>query len=117
LRRLPGSPRTQWSLSLDFNREFNGALWDASIGMNRIGHVYTALNPEFASYQKLDAYNIASARVGVTLRNWRLGAFVNNIENTRGISGGRFDDFYGDQGQFEYVTRPRTIGVSVNYQY
>ncbi|WP_331352832.1 TonB-dependent receptor [Cellvibrio sp. UBA7671] len=115
--QLPGSPRTQWSLSLDFNREFNGALWDASIGMNRIGHVYTALNPEFASYQKLDAYSIASARVGVTLRNWRLGAFVNNIENTRGISGGRFDDFYGDQGQFEYVTRPRTIGVSVNYQY
>lgn len=115
--QLPGSPRTQWSLSLDFNREFNGALWDATIGMNRIGHVYTALNPEFSSYQKLDAYSIASARVGVTLRNWRLGAFVNNINNKRAITGGNFDDFYGDQGQFEYVTRPRTVGLSVTYQY
>ncbi|WP_331344765.1 TonB-dependent receptor [Cellvibrio sp. UBA7661] len=115
--QLPGSPRTQWSLSLDFNQEFNGTLWDASIGVNRIGDVATALNPEFSNYQKLDSYSIASARVGVTRGNWRLGAFVNNIDNTRAITSGRADDFFGEQGQFEYITRPRTIGLSVSYQY
>lgn len=115
--RLPGSPGTQWSLSLDFNQEFNGALWDASIGMNRIGDVTTALNADSYNYQRLDSYTIANARAGVTLGNWRLGAFVNNIENTRGITGARSDEYYGEQGQFEYVTRPRTIGMSVTYQY
>ncbi len=115
--KLPGSPRTQWSLSLDFKQEYNGNLWDASIGMNRIGDVTTALNADFYNYQTLDAYTTANARVGVTLRNWRLGAFVNNIENTRGITGARSDEYYGEQGQFEYITRPRTIGMSVTYQY
>ena len=115
--RLPGSPSTQWSLSLDFNQEFNGAVWDASIGFNRIGDVTTALNDEFYEYRVLDAYTTANARAGVTLGNWRVGAFVNNIENTRGITGARTDEWYGDQGKFDYVTRPRTIGMSVVYQY
>jgi outer membrane receptor protein involved in Fe transport len=115
--RLPGSPSTQWSLSLDFNQEFNGAIWDASIGVNRIGDVTTALNDGFYEYRTLGAYTTANARAGVTLGNWRLGAFVNNIENTRGITGARSDEYYGEQGQFEYITRPRTIGMSVTYQY
>ena len=114
---LPGSPRTQWSLSLDFNQDFSGAEWDASIGMNRIGNIYTALNPEFYGYRKLDAYTTVNARVGVTLGNWRVGAFVNNIDNTRGITGARSSEWHGEQGQFEYITRPRTIGLSVSYQY
>ncbi|WP_323813162.1 TonB-dependent receptor [Cellvibrio sp. NN19] len=115
--RLPGSPSTQWSLSLDFNQEFNGAVWDASIGFNRIGDVTTALNEDFYEYRVLDAYTTANARAGVTLGNWRVGAFVNNIENTRGITGARTDLYYGDQGKFDYITRPRTIGMSVVYQY
>jgi len=115
--QLPGSPRTQWSLSLDYAQVFDTAELDASIGVNRIGEIYTALNPEFYNYQKLDSFTTANARIGVTLRNWRLGAFVNNIENTRGITGKRSGEWHGDQGQFEYITRPRTIGLSVNYQY
>ena len=115
--QLPGSPRTKWNLSLDYAESFGAVDVDASFGMNRFGNVYTALNPEFSRYQKLDAYSIANARVGVTLGNWRLGAFVNNLENTRGITGGRFDDFYGDQGEFEYIVRPRTAGISMVYTY
>lgn len=115
--RLPGSARSQWNLSLDFKREFNGAIWDASLGVNHIGDVYTALNPEFYGYRKLDAYSVANARVGVTLGNWQLGAFVNNIDNTRGITGARSGEWYGDQGQFEYITRPRTVGFSLAYRY
>ena len=74
-------------------------------------------NPEFYNYQTLDSFTTANARIGVTLSNWRVGAFVNNIENTRGITGARTDEWYGDQGKFDYVTRPRTIGMSVVYQY
>lgn len=115
--QLPGSPRTQWSLSLDYAESFAAADVDASIGVNRFGESYTALNPDFYSYQKLDGFTTANARIGVTLSNWRVGAFVNNIENTRGITGARSDEWHGEQGQFEYVTRPRTIGMSVTYQY
>lgn len=115
--RLPGSPRTQFSVALDYLQAIGNVEWDGSLSFQRMGEVYTALNESYFNYQQLDSYNTANAQVGVTLRNWRLGAFVNNIANTRGITGGRADDFYGDQGQFEYVTRPRTLGLSVSYQY
>ncbi|WP_235425597.1 TonB-dependent receptor [Cellvibrio mixtus] len=114
---LPGSPDRQWSLSLDYAEPFMGVDVDARVGINHIGEIYTALNPDFYNYQKLKSYNTVNARIGVTRSNWRLGAFINNIENTRGITGKRSDETYGDQGKFEYITHPRTIGLSVTYKY
>lgn len=104
-------------MALDYLQAIGSVEWDGSLSFQRMGEVYTALNESYFNYQQLDSYNTANAQIGVTLRNWRLGAFVNNIANTRGITGGRADDFYGDQGQFEYVTRPRTVGLSASYQY
>ncbi|HEY8941513.1 MAG TPA: TonB-dependent receptor [Cellvibrio sp.] len=114
---LPGSPDTQWSFSLDYAEPLMGVDVDASLGINHVGEIYTALNPDFYNYRKLKSYNTLNARIGVTRSNWRVGAFINNIENTRGVTGGRSDESYGDQGRFEYITRPRTIGLSITYKY
>lgn len=114
---LPGSPDKQWGLSLDYAEPLMGVDVDASVGINHVGEIYTALNPDFYNYRKLKSYNTANARIGVTRSNWRVGAFVHNIENTRGVTGNRSDESYGDQGKFEYITRPRTIGLSVTYKY
>jgi iron complex outermembrane receptor protein len=115
--RLPGSPRSQAGIALDFIYPINTTELDANISFHRTGEVYTALNSSYYNYQKLQSYNRVNARIGVTLRNWHMGAFVNNISNSRGITGARTNEVHGDQGQFEYITRPRTIGLSVNYQY
>ena len=115
--RLPGSPRTQSSIALDFNYPVNSAEVDANIGFHHMGEVYTALNPDYYNYQKLESYNTVNAHMGVSLRNWRLGAFIRNIGNTRGITGARSDEWHGEQGKFEYVTRPRTIGLSLTYKH
>lgn len=114
---LPGAPDTQWNLALDYNQSFESVDVDASISTHYFGEVYTAVNDGFYNYRKLDGYNTADVSAGVTLRNWRLGAFINNISNTRGITGTRSTEWYGEQGKFEYVTRPRTVGLSVTYQY
>jgi iron complex outermembrane receptor protein len=87
------------------------------LSFNRVGAMYTALNTDFYNYQKLDAYNTTNARIGVTLSNWRLGAFITNIENTRAITGARSAEWHGEQGRFEYISRPRTLGISATYQY
>jgi len=114
---LPGSPRTHWSLALDYAQTFGATHWDASFSFHHLGEVYTALNSDFYIYRKLDGFASANMRVGVTRGNWRLGAFVRNIQNTHGITGGRSGEWYGDQGQFDYVTRPRTVGLALSYQY
>lgn len=114
---LPGAPDTEWSLALDYKQDVGSAVVDASIGTSYFGEVYTALNDRFPNYKKLDSFNTAKASAGVTLRNWRLGAFINNIGNTRGITGTRSTEWYGEQGRFEYITRPRTVGLSITYKY
>lgn len=114
---LPGAPRTQWNLALDYKQSFNTVDVDASISTRYFGEVYTALNSGFRNYRKLDSFNPANVSAGVTVSNWRVGAFINNISNSRGITGTRSTEWYGERGQFEYVTRPRTIGVSVTYKY
>lgn len=115
--RLPGSPRTQINLGVDYTRALSNATLEAGFSVSHNSETYTALNEEFADYDRLNGYTIANARVGVIWRNWRAGLFVHNIANTRGVTGKRTDYYFGEQGQFEYVTRPRTIGVSVNYTY
>lgn len=114
---LPGSPRTEWNLALDYNQDIGSVVVDASIGSSYFGEVYTALNSGFRNYGKLDSFNIANLSAGVTLENWRLGTFINNVGNTRGITGTRSTEWYGERGRFEYVTRPRTVGLSVTYKY
>lgn len=116
--RLPGSPRTQWNLGLDYTRALNNqATLDAGVTVSHIGDSYTALNDEFFDYDRLDSYTLANAQASVSWRNWRIGAFIHNIANTHAVTGKRSTYWYREQGQFEYVTRPRTLGISVNYSY
>jgi outer membrane receptor protein involved in Fe transport len=115
--RLPGSPRYQYSLGVDYSHSFDRATLDAGLSLSRASEVYTELNDEFMDYDRLNGYTIANAQASVSWRNWRVGAFVHNIANTRGVTGKRTDNLFREQGQFEYVTRPRTVGMSVSYTY
>jgi outer membrane receptor protein involved in Fe transport len=114
---LPGSPRYQWNLGVDYAHAFDSLSLNGSFTFSRLSDIYTELNDEFVDYQRLAGYNMANARIGVSLRNWQIGAFVNNIANTRAVTGRRSASLHGEQGQFEYITRPRTIGLSFNYTY
>jgi outer membrane receptor protein involved in Fe transport len=115
--RLPGSPEQQLSLGIDYAKQFNQAQLDVSVSVARSDEIYTTLNDESEDYERLSGFTTANARASLSLEQWRLGVFVNNIGNTRGITGRRGAYEYGERGQFEYITRPRTIGVSLRYRY
>jgi iron complex outermembrane receptor protein len=115
--RLPGSPRDQWHLALDYQRPLGSALLDASLSVAHIGNITTQPNDGFYDYDRLSSYTLANARLGVSWRNWQAGAFVNNITDERAVTSRRSDYWYGGQGQFETITRPRTLGIFVSYTY
>lgn len=116
--RLPGSPRTQLNLALDYTQVLNSNLiLDAGVQVSRMGDSYTALNDEFFDYDHLDTYTLANAQASVSWRNWRAGIFIYNMANTYAVTGKRSAYWYGEQGQFEYMVHPRTVGMSVNYHY
>lgn len=115
--RLPGSPEQQWAVGVDYTQPINNSRLDAGLSISRTDEIYTVLNDELANYDRLNGFTTANARISLTFDQWRLGAFVNNISNSRGITGKRTAEWYGERGQFEYITRPRTIGVSLRYRY
>lgn len=115
--RLPGSPREQWNFGFDYRRTVNATTWDAGLAYAYNTGMITSLNDSFSDYSKLDGYGSLNANIGMEVRNWRFGAYVNNLENERAITNRRLPDLYGEQGQFEYITRPRTIGLTVHYQF
>lgn len=115
--RLPGSPEQQWNLGVDYTQSVRFGQLDASFNVTRSDEIYTALNDESVNYARLSGFTTANARASLSFDQWRLGIFINNIGNTRGITGKRTAYMYGERGQFEYITRPRTVGLSLRYQY
>ncbi len=113
---LPGSPSNQWSLGIDYAGSISTALLSANLNYSYVSDSYTELNSEFADYTRLRGYGICNASTRVMLRNWQVGIFVNNLTNTRGITGRRAAPLFGEAGQFEYLTRPRTLGLFLSYQ-
>ena len=115
--RLTGTPEQQLNVGLDYSQTIRSAQLDARVSAARIDEVYTALNNELVNYERLNGFTTVNADISLTLDQWRVGAFVKNIGNTRGVTGKRNAYLYGEKGQFEYITRPRTIGISVDYRY
>jgi len=115
--RLPGSPKHQWNLGLNYQQMIKTATFSAGVNYAYSSDIATSLNSEFADYAQLDSYSMVNAQANVMWSNWRVGAFVNNLGNTYAITGKRTTTFYGDNGQFNYITRPRTVGLSVKYQF
>lgn len=114
---LPGSPRHHLNLGIDYSHVMGRATFKAGINSSYLGGINTEINKEVSDYAELDGYTLTNVNAGIELRDWRFGLFVNNIANTRGVTAKRTSAWYGEEGQFEYITRPRTIGLSASYQF
>jgi iron complex outermembrane recepter protein len=115
--QLVGSPRQQWNLGLRYQQRINSAAVSASINYSYSSSVTTAPNKHFGDYARLAGYRMLNAQLDVILRNWQAGVFVNNMGNTYAITGQRSAYFYGEQGRFDYIARPRTLGVKLGYRF
>jgi outer membrane receptor protein involved in Fe transport len=115
--RLPGVSKQQGTAALEYSvpvsneREFHARL-DASYRSD----FWTAL-PHSATATDLPGFALLNARVGLNFaKSWRVDAFVTNLTNqeaptavstTPGPAHDRAD----------YVTRPRTAGLELNYSF
>lgn len=115
--RLPGSPKQQWSLGLGYQQALTVATLTGRVSYSYSGDITTALNKNFADYEQLDGYGTVNAQIGLQWSNWQFAAFANNLGNTQAITGKRSASRYGELGQFDYITRPRTIGLTAHYHF
>ena len=85
----------------------------------------TQIDPRFTA--TLDSFSIFNFNSTLLINeNWSVGLFVKNLTNEEAVSGLFTEEWMGtepvDQGYFgngakSYIARPRTIGMSVTYDF
>jgi outer membrane receptor protein involved in Fe transport len=113
--RLPGTAHLQTSLASNYH--FAGPL-DTS-GRFSLSHSYmgprsTNLDRpgELAGYAQLDT------RLALSRKQWEFTVYVNNLNNSHGASGGStLHTLAGNPYSVYYPIKPRTMGMSLRYDY
>jgi iron complex outermembrane recepter protein len=110
---MPNVPEHSATVGLDYRRPSRfGGLWDFSVD----GSYRSAANADFpgsAAYFRLNGYSLWNASMGYNSQSgaWRTSAYLQNIFNAEGITGGVPASLVGAVGQGVYATRPRIFGL------
>jgi iron complex outermembrane recepter protein len=115
--RLPGVSKQQVTAALEYSvpindrREFHAHL-DASYRSD----FWTAL-PQSPTATDLPGFTLVNARAGLGFgKAWQVNAFVNNLTNQQAATS--VSTTPGpEHNRAEYVGRPRTIGLALNYSF
>ena len=116
---FPGVPNLQWNLAFDY------AIAVPTGELTLRGNAYykdeiqTRLNSEgsFNDNEVLDSYTLFNLSADYRLDQWRASLFADNLSNEYYYVGGRSAKRYGERGQFHYVGLPRTLGMSLTYEF
>jgi outer membrane receptor protein involved in Fe transport len=132
--RLPGSAELQANLALRYETEFANAIsWWVRFASSYSGDVTAYLNdnqfnrlispPELSEnrfFDRMPSYTVWNLTTGLERDRWSLFAYVDNLFDEKYIVGsstfelGPVDDPISRQ---HYYGRPRTIGVSLRYDF
>lgn len=119
--RLPGVPESIATWAFDYVRPVE--LFGSSTLHFRVDGYYrssvvTASSPASPQYESLDGFDIWNASLTWANDHWRVGVFAKNITDEIGITSVLRDFAVASPAQsLDFVTRPRTIGVLVGYEY
>jgi outer membrane receptor protein involved in Fe transport len=109
--RLPGTAKMQGSFNA--TQTFDGP-WSSSGRLSALvaytGKRYAQIDSDLV----LPAYTTVDLRSTLSWNAVELSAYVNNASNAKGLSSGV--DFFTTYAEF-YPIRPRTLGVSVRYDF
>ena len=140
--RLPSVPRVQGSASITYSLPVGGSGSRVSLSGSAqyVGSRFTQIDDEtpgigsvnigkfganmggpltqntFTFNPLLPAYTLANLRVGLSRSTWQAAVFLNNVTNERALLA--LDRERGLQARVGYlVNQPRTLGVTVNFNY
>lgn len=108
--RLPGASR--WQLSDSISYQPTGIDWQPSATLS---HRYISRAPGelTPNPQMQGGYNLVDLRLGGQLGGFGLTAFVENIGDVRGVSQSTAGLV---RGPIQYLVRPRTFGLTLDYR-
>lgn len=103
---LPGA--SEWQVASTLSYELSNAPLAPSF---MVAHRYISEAPGiFGSGAEQGGFSVVDARVGIRFNQLSITAFVNNVGDTRGVTTA------SEEPLQQYLIRPRTIGVTLDYR-
>lgn len=106
---LPGASRWQVSDSIAYAPVGSTLVPTVSLSHRYISSAPGELTPV---PRRQGDYNLFDARVGATVAGFDVSVFIENIGDARGVS----QSTTGVRGPVEFLVRPRTIGLTLDYR-
>ena len=118
---LPGVPEHLASMTLDYTMPLPGDLF-STVRYSANGFYRSETNSDFQDsvrFFEIDAFSLwdLSATLTSASGDWSVTAFVDNVTNEEGVTGGIPAARNGPIGQFFFVTRPRNFGLRFSYSF
>ncbi len=120
--KLPNVPKHSFSGGLDFEQPLKSNNWMLNwhIDASYRSKAQSTFNPTLASgktFYEIDSFSIWNASLTLVAEKWTAGIYAKNLFSEEGITGGWPRALIGALSEYKYVTRPRTIGLTLSYSY
>ena len=115
--RLPGVPEHMASLRFTYDQSLRSGN-SLSYGLSAFyrSDALAGFSTDL-SFFEIDAFSIINASLSLQAENWTITAFVDNLGDEKGITGGTGPGLAGPLGNQRYVSRPRTAGLRFTYSW
>ena len=125
--RLPGTAEHVATISFDHNYNLNNG-WTLASRLHAYYQGDSINSVQDTSIQEtFDSFALFNASVAIITDHWNFSLFAKNLGNEEGITGsypeaymstdtGIFENYYGNN-QRNYITQPRTFGISATYRF
>lgn len=110
--RLPGIPRTTASVHATYSFKERGQRQPSIVAVvQHVGASFMDFNEETS--RRLPSYTLVDLRFRIDSEPWTVSFFATNIFDERGVV------FVNDNilGEWQTITRPRTVGVGLNWRF
>ncbi len=124
--QLPGTPEHALNGTLIFTHALTGGRdWITRLHTYYQSDTRNAINNTPTFNVELDAFTLVDISTTLAFESWDATLFVRNIGNERGVTGLFTEAYMGTapalgyfgNGNKQFLSLPRTIGVSVNYRF
>lgn len=124
--RLPGTPEHSLNGTLVFTRNLAAnRQWITRVQGYYQSDTRNAINNSPTFNVELDAFALIDVSTTLDFANWDATLFVRNIANERGVTGLFTEAYMGTapeigyfgNGNKQFLSLPRTIGLSLNYRF
>jgi iron complex outermembrane receptor protein len=124
--RLPATPENTLSLALDYTYSLeNGMYWVTQLNTYYQSDSLNYLGDSAALQADIDGFSLWNITSRLSSNTWDVTLYVKNLFNEDGVTGvipeaymgtDPAENFLGNSSK-DYISLPRTVGVSLNYRF